>query len=316
MKNRLALLLGGLLAVAGSTAPAAPLQRTDVPGTAIWLAHADCDGLRPTVVGQYLLAEMEKPEAQEKFAAFQAIFSFDPRKQLHGLTIFSTGSRAEDPVLLMYADFDPERLATLAKAAKDSQTTTHNQHTIYNWVDEKKAAKDGVQPRTFAAISGRNIIVFGQQEAPVVQALDVLDRTAPGLAATAFPQLGTPGGTSLIEAATQKLDAAATDPSAAVFRLAKRLQLQLGEVSRQVTGRLVLEAGDESLAKTMATVAQGLVGLMKLQANKPDAVKFAESLSFAQDGPNVTISLAMTAEDIVASMKADAARKAKSADKK
>ncbi len=310
MKTKFVLLCGGLLATAGSSVTAATLQRSDVPAEALWLAHADCDGLRPTVVGQYLLAEMDKPEAQAKFAAFQAIFSFDPRKQLHGLTLFSTGSKPEDPVLLVYADFDSDRLVTLAKAAKDSQTTTHNQQVIYNWIDEKKPAKDGVQPRTFAAISGRNIVIFGQKEAPVAQALDVLDRTARGLATGSFPQLGAPGNANLIEAATQKIDAAATDPSAAIFRLAKLLQLQASETGRQVTARLTLEAGDENVAQTMTTVAQGLVGLMKLQQNKPEAVKFAEALSLVQDGPVVTASLTMPAEDVVAGMKADAARKA------
>lgn len=317
MKTKFALLLGSLLAAAGSQATAATLQRNDVPAAVLWVVHADCDGLRPTVVGQYLLAEMNKPEAQAKFAAFQAIFNFDPRKQLHGLTLFSTGSEPEDGVLLMYADFDPDRLVTLAKAAKDSQTTAHNQHLIYNWVDEKKPVKNGVQPRTFAAISGRNIVIFGQKEAPVTQALDVLDRTASSLAAGTFPQLGAAGDTSLIEAATQKIDAAAADPNAAIFRLAKLLQLQVGETGRQVTARLTLGASDEGVAKTMASVAQGLVALMKLQQDKPGTVKFAEALSLAQEGPVVTASLTLPAEDVVAGMKADAARKAaKQAEKK
>lgn len=315
IKNSLAILVGSLLATA-STINAAPLQRADVPAGSIWLAHADCDGLRPTVVGQYILAELDKPEAQAQMAALQAIFSFDPRKQLHGLTLFSTGSKPEDPVLLLYADFDADRLTTLAKAAKDSQNTKHNDHVIYNWIDEKKPEKDGVQPRIYASICGKNTIVFGQQEAPVAAALDVLDHKSPALAASAFPQLGKAGGTSLIEAATEKLDAVTKDPNAAVLKLAKRIQLQLGEANRQVTGRLVLEAGDEGVAKTMSSVAQGLIGLMKLQTDKPDNLKLADALAIAQDGTTVTVSLTIAAEDVVAGMKADAERKAKAAQKK
>src|ERR1039458_5780763 len=125
------------------------LQRADVAGEPAWVLHLDCDSLRPTALGQYLLAEMEKPEAQAKFDAFQTIFNFDLRKQLHGLTLYSTGKVPEDGVLLVYADFDPSRLVTMAKAAQGYQSTTFKQHVIHNWVDEKKKAKLGVKPRVY-----------------------------------------------------------------------------------------------------------------------------------------------------------------------
>src|SRR5262252_3017054 len=97
-------LFAGCLLAASFTASANPLQRTDVPADPAWVLHVDCDALRPTVLGQYLLSELEKPDAQDKFAAFQSIFNFDPRKQVHGLTLYSTGSAPEDGVLLVYAD--------------------------------------------------------------------------------------------------------------------------------------------------------------------------------------------------------------------
>src|ERR1039457_7495595 len=116
------------LTAAGLPAWAGPFQRADVPAEPAWVLHLDCDSLRPTALGQYLLAEMEKPEAQAKFDAFQTIFNFDLRKQLHGLTLYSTGKVPEDVVLLVYADFDPSRLVTMAKAAQGYQSTTFKQH--------------------------------------------------------------------------------------------------------------------------------------------------------------------------------------------
>src|SRR3954462_12454889 len=127
------LLAGGFPALAG------PLQRADLPAEPAWVVHVDVDGLRPTTIGQYILTEMEKPEAQAKLAVFQSLFSFDLRTQLHGLTLYGTGNSTEDGVLLVYADFDTDKLLTLAKAAKDYQSTTHNQHTIHNWVDNKRS---------------------------------------------------------------------------------------------------------------------------------------------------------------------------------
>ena len=118
-------------------APAVPLQKADVPADPMWLLHLDFDRLRPTTVGQYILSELEKPAAQAKLAAFQALFKFDLRTQLHGLTVYGLPDAPDKGVLLVYADFDAEHLATLAKAANDYQSAAHKQHTIHSWIDRK-----------------------------------------------------------------------------------------------------------------------------------------------------------------------------------
>src|ERR1019366_4619407 len=202
------------LTAAGLPAWAGPFQRADVPADSAWVLHVDCDALRPTAIGQFLLTEMEKPDAQAKFAAFQSILGFDPRTQLHGLTLYSTGKAPEDGVLLVYGDFDPERLLTLAKAASDYHSTTYKQQTIHNWIDEKKKDKEGAKPRVYAALQGKHIVVFAQQETRVGQALDVLNRATPNLAGSGvFPQLGASGSTSILQAAARQLDIPDSTPN-------------------------------------------------------------------------------------------------------
>ena len=275
------------------------------------MLHVDCDTLRTSAIGQWLLSEMDKPVAQAKFAALQMMFNFDPRKQLHGLTLYSSGKTPEDGVLLVYADFDADRLVTLAKAAKEYQSTTYKQHVIHNWLDDKKEAKHGIKPRVFAAIQGGHIVVFGQQEVRVAQALDVLDRAAPNLAASGvFPQLGVSDSGSLVQAAARKLELPDSDPNAALFRLSKMARLQVGESAGQLRATLSLEAGDEDVARQMATVGQGLVALMKLQKDNPGSAKLASALSLKQDGTSVVVSLAVPTAEAIDFAKADAARKA------
>jgi len=78
---------------------------------------------------------------------------------------------------------------TLAQAAKGHQTSAHGQTAIHNWMDEKKPAVNGVQPRVYAAIQG-NRVIFGQREGAIAQALDVLAGAAPNLSGTKiFPDL-------------------------------------------------------------------------------------------------------------------------------
>jgi hypothetical protein len=288
-----------------------PLQRSDVPADPAWVLHLDCDSFRSTVIGQFVLTEMEKPEAQAKLAAFQSIFNFDLRKQPHGLTLYSTGKAPQEGVLLVYADFDDDRLLTQARAAQDYQCTTYKQHVIHDWIGDKKKAKNGVKPRIYAAIQGGHIVVFGQQKARVAQALDVLDRAAPNLATSGqFSQLGAAGSEAVLQGAARKLDLPESDPNAALFRLAKAARLQAGEAQGQLKASLTLEVNDEDTAKQMSLVGQGLLALMKLQKDNPGSVKLAESLSFKQDGGGVVAALAVPTGEVIEFMKADAARKA------
>jgi hypothetical protein len=311
MRPSLSIFCAGALATIGVTAMAAPLQRADVPAEPMWVLHVDCDALRPTAVGHYLLAEMDKPDAQAKFAVFQTLFSFDPRKQLHGLTLYSSGKAPEDGVLLVYADFDAERLVTLAKAATDSRSTAYKQHVIYNWIDDKKKAKNGVKPRTYAAVQGNRAVIFSQQETRVAQALDVLDRATANLSSSGvFPQLGASGDTSFIAASARKLELPDSTPNAAIFRLAKLLRLQVGEANHQIAATLSMETNDEDVAKQAASVVQGLLALAKLQTGKPEASKLADALSLKQDGATVVASLAMPAADVINLLKAEADKQA------
>ena len=286
-------LAAGCLAAASFTALAAPLHRADVAANPVWLAHVDFDGLRPTPIGQYILAELNKPEPEAKLAAFKAIVGVDPRTQLHGATVYSVGSAPEHGVLLVYADFDADRLVTLAKAATDSQHNTYKQHVIYNWIDDKQKPREGVKPRIYAAIDGARV-VFGKREERVAQALDVLDGVLSTLASsTAFPELGAAGDTSFLEAAASRFDFATGDPNAAVFRLSKQGMVQVGAANEQLTGVLSLEAKDAEIAGNMAEIGRGLIALMRLQQDRPEAVKLAQALTLKQDGARITVNLSV-----------------------
>jgi hypothetical protein len=303
------ILLAAWLLTAATAAHAAPLQRADVIHEPLWVLHVDADALRPTVIGQHLLTEMEKPEAQQKFAAFQAIFSFDPRRELHGLTLYGASKAEEDGVLLAYADFDAARLTTLAEGAKDHKSSAHRQYTIHNWIDEKKKEKQGGQPRTYAAIHGGRVVVFAQKESRVAEALDVLDRAKPNLATNLqFPKLGP--GPAFIQGVARKLELPANDPNAAVFKQSKLVTLSVSEIQRKLQAVLTLETDSEEVAQQVESIGRGLVGLLALQKDKPEAQKLAQGLAVQQDGAAVTVKLSILAEEVVGMMKAGAAKKA------
>lgn len=292
---------------------AGPLQRAEVPASVAWMLHLDCDALRPTAIGQYVLAAMDKPEAKAKLAAFQTIFNFDLRTQLHGATLYGPGPTPEDAVLIVYADFDPARLLTLAQAAKDYQSSLHNQTVIHNWIDEKRPANPVVKPRTYAAIQG-NRIIFGQREDRVAQALDVIAGSAPSLASSnSFSEFGAPGDSHFLEAAANKMNLPDAAPNAAMLKLTQTVQLSLSEVQQQFQAKVVLVADSAEVAGHILSVAQGLVALAKLQTDKPESVKLANAITLTQDAARVIGTFTLPDGDVVEIMKADAARKAAAA---
>jgi hypothetical protein len=294
----------------GPLARAASLQRSDVIADPAWLLHLDCDSLRTATVGQYILSEMAKPEAAAKLAGFQTIFGFDLRTQLHGVTLYGSDGVPENGVMLVYADFDTDRLATLAKASEKYQSSTHKQHVISSWLDQNKPAVNGVKPRVYAAFQDKRII-FGQREAPVATALDVLDGAAPSMAASgAFPGLGVPASGHFVEAAARKMTLPDTAPNAAILKLSKSVLFSLGESQQQLRGAVTLVADSPEVAVQVNAIAQGLVALMKLDTNKPESVAIANALVITQNGAQVAGNLVLPAAQAVEIMKAGAARKA------
>ncbi len=312
---KLTLGLGGICAF-GMLATAAPLQRAEVPANPAWLLHLDCDTLRPTIIGQYLLSEMDKPENKAKLASFQDLVGFDLRTQLHGVTLYGSSPAPEDGVLMVNADFDPARLVKLAESANDYQSSPHGKTVIHNWIDDKRPVKDGVEPRIYAAIQGKRVI-FGQREDRVAQALDVLTGSASNLAASKnFPGLGVSGSTHFVEAAARKMKLPEGDPNAAILKMSQSVQLVLGESQKQVNGTITLVADSEAVSTNILSIAQGLLALVKMQTDKPEDVKLANALTLAQDGDRVLGTVTMPAADAIEIMKADAARKAALAAKK
>jgi hypothetical protein len=296
-----ALVASALVANVGS----APLQRADVPANPAWVVHVDCDAIRPTAVGQFLLGEMAKPENKAKISVLQSLIGIDIATQLHGLTLYNSGTDAKDGVLIVYADFDADKLNNLAQAAKDPESTKHHSITIRSWVDDKKS---GTQKRTYGTIKS-NRVILGQQESTVAAALDVLDG-GPSLAGSKnFPQLGAADSPKCIQAAAHHLDVPGNDPHAAMLKFAQGLRLDVGESEGKVKATLALEAKDGDVAQQMYSVAQGLLALGKLQ-NKPETAKLVNALSLKQDSTWVVANLNVDADDLVEAIKTKAAQKA------
>ncbi|MDB6059436.1 MAG: hypothetical protein JWO95_3280, partial [Verrucomicrobiales bacterium] len=156
-------------------------------------------------------------------------------------------------------------------------------------------------PRVYAAIHGARV-VFGQREASVAQALDVLDGKAGNLSKSGvFPQLGK--GEVWAEAAGSKLKVPGTDPNAAVLKQTKAARFHIGQTGDNVTAEFVLDAENGDGATAVAEILRGLIALGKLNTDHAAGVKVCNALHLTQDAAQVTVTLNMPATEVVDVMK-------------
>jgi hypothetical protein len=95
------------LALGGATAlEAAPLDLKTVPAGSRWLVHLDVDGMRasPVVTKFYDETVANNPMVLQVLDRFAANWGMDPRKDLHGLTMFGEKIAPHHGVLVVRAD--------------------------------------------------------------------------------------------------------------------------------------------------------------------------------------------------------------------
>jgi hypothetical protein len=293
---------------------AAPLQRADVAADPGLLVHLDFDGLRSTSIGKALLAQLNQPDVDTKLAAIKGIFSFDPRTELHGATIYTKAETPQEGVLIVYADFDSNRVLNLGMLAPGFHSITNGSHMIYSWIDEKEKAKDddGGNPHIYASIRGKRLIL-GKAESSVNSALNVLDGADPSLSGgKSFPELNEAAPGTFIQAVVRKFDFGDSAPNAEIFKMSKQVRLEVGETGDNLAAALKLQAKDNNTAIQISAIAQGLLALLKLQEGNADALKIANAVSLRQDGANVIATVSVPSQDVVDLIKtkvADAGRK-------
>lgn len=304
MKRGLGWVAGGIV-LASVAAQALPLQTERVGAGARWVAHVDVDKLKTTQCGRYLLDQLGKDEPNRKLLAFQAMFNFDPRKDVSSVTLYGTDNRPENTVTLVKGTFDTQRLETLVRAGDDYEETKHGLHIVHSWIDHKHG-----DHRLFASIWGDGTVVLGG-EASIGPALDVLDGRAPKVVATTFPGM-TPGRQTAIFIASADLSGATNvNPKAVILAQASSGYLALTEIGDQFQADIGLSAKTVEAATQLESVARGLAAMAVLgQEQSPEVAKLAGATTIVRDGLQVAVALRYPAADLVAGFQQMAQRAA------
>lgn len=297
--------LVALISLAAVAAQAGPIPRNQISADANWYLHADIDQFKQTQLGKYVLEQLAKPEAKEKLDAFKTIFGFDMTTSLHGLTIYGPGNKPEEGVLLVTADFDADRLTTLAKGAKEYTGTPHGKYTIHSWIDDSK------KQRSYGAIAN-GVVIFSQKADRVGAVLDVIDGSKPNLNSVPdAAKLGVTEKSAVLLGAARQANVPGDNPVANMLKNVNSLALSAMENGTQLQTELRLTTGNDESARQIVSINQGLIALLAMQSDKPEVVKLSQALSVAQSNNAVNIALKLPVADTIKMIQDAEAKKKK-----
>jgi hypothetical protein len=298
------LILCGCLWITSWPGQAGVLQRSVIPADAVWWAHLDLAQAKQTQLGRFVIGELDRPAVQAKFAAFQAIFNFDPRHTLQGCTLYGRGHSPQDAVLLLQGLFDAQRLVTLARAGQDYQSETHRLYEVHSWIDQKRSAQYGFKPRSYGAIHPGGLVVLGQNAQRLGEALDVIDGLIPNLETSdAFRKWAGSTEKAFLLAAARRVDGLTTPPRADFLRHCSQISLTAGENGDNLFAQTMLDMNDEPAAQSVFAIIQGLKALTSLRTDNPNAVKLAQAVTLAQDRAQLSIQLHLASAEVIQALR-------------
>jgi hypothetical protein len=300
--KRIVRVLSTSAAVLANTAVAfaSPFNPNDIDPDSAMLLHVDCDAIRASSIGQWLLSE---PAMQDKLASLGARFDLDLRNQLHGITFYMTAPQSNDWVMVIAADFEPGPLLEKAQALHDFLAATNGSHVIYSWLDESSKRSLARNARVFGAISGHHI-VCSHTELRLAHALDLLEDTKRSAEARRAPLPTMPGQRILLESMILKAGFSKAQGPVAFLQMCKSVYLKVSEANHTTTAALHFEADDDGTATQINSIFYGFLGMLKLKAEDANAAKFANSIKITKDGLEVGVTISLPSSEMIDIMKA------------
>ncbi len=304
-----ALIIGciGMISVGAS---AAPFPSRAIPSEARWWLHWDVEAWNRTVPGQTFLGLLKQEEAERKLAAFKAVFGFDPRTDIAGITLCGAGRHG---AVILQGRFDRERILTLLKAADGYSETSTGNHVIYSWLDEKKKDKgNGQRKRIYGAFHGVSTVILSEYESVVQMVLDTLDGRHPAVQLARTDEAAVGG--FLYGMATEL--PAETRPNAHLPG-AQNVRLWVGEIGGQIRCHVSATMASEEKAAQLQKVLEGLRAMAMLNAEQdPRAARWAQSLVVETSGSRISAQLEVPSEDVAQAIREGAQKKLKEATEK
>ena len=289
--------LAAVLTLAAA-ARAEPLDLKQVAADAKWVVHVDVDAMRHSVVlekAHQKCLEMHK-EAAQHMDKLPGMIGMDPRKDLHGVTVYGKDFDKRKGVLILHADVNQKLLKEKAAKAPDHKVTKSGDYELHSWTMK---CKQGTQTVTGAWFKP-NVMVFGGSQDAVKAALDVLAGNASGITGRDSPLAGrnVPGAMFIARAAA--LDPKTRCP---ILKQAESFRVVLGENEGESFYRARLNMKSTEAVVQIKAITEGFRALVSLSKGMDaEALKLIGGLKVTSEGKTLNISWKAKANDVWAAI--------------
>lgn len=300
MRTRGVSVVAVLLAACAAMAQARSVQFKDVPADAAWLAHIDGDAAQSSVVMKKMFDEcIQGTKLAERFDKMKQICGMDPRKDLHGLTLYGTEIARDQGVLIVRAKLDKEALLAKAEKAPDHRTVNYGDHEIHMWT-EKKGGHERTVAGTFQA---PDVLVLASSVDLMKTAIDVFDgkvanlQSGQGPLATEVPK----GAIFLVRAI-----GIGKSPAAKKYPLCSELvgfDYAEGENDGQWHGHITVATENDRIAERVESALKGLRAMFWLHMEgAPKFQHLLDQVEVGRDGKTVVADFQVPASEVAAAM--------------
>lgn len=293
-----ALPLAFACALCAGLGAAAGLPLETLPANAKWVLHLDVKALRDAPMGREILAALAGSPQEAGLKAFEETTGVDVRRDVSAITVCGAGGEEQGGVVYLSGNWNLQKLSAILAGNDRFVSLTYRNHALLSW---NEAGTSKGSARQNACLVSTNLVLLGNREAALKQALDALDgRTAALSTVPRFRRLAPLDADAFLRLiATDLKDIVADNPQAAALPSADSLRLALSSEGRVARLKAVLKAATPEAAQQLQQALVGLQAVLMLQGLKnPDLGQLAQSARIAINGPDVSVQLTAPLETV------------------
>ncbi|MEI8375081.1 MAG: hypothetical protein WCJ35_19845 [Planctomycetota bacterium] len=282
------------LALLAAVGQAAPFDSKNVAADAKWVVHVDVDAVHDSLVVKkaFETCPLLKNDSGKHFDKIIEKFGVDPRKDLHGMTLYGRDTDKTHGVAIVFAKVNQKLLLEKAAHATDHKVAKHGEIDIHSWTQ-----KCGPKTHTAAgAFYKPDVLVFAASVEGVAAAIDVLDGKSPGITDLKSPLGGHVYSGSILLA---RAIAIRPETRCPVLKQAESFRVALGEHDGQSFYRAKLVMKSREAASQVKAINDGFQAMVSLKfSGDADVMKLIDGLQATVKGSTVRIRWDASADDV------------------
>lgn len=281
---------------------AGEFEPAQVPANSQWYLHFDVDGFKKGPLGKFALEQASK-EA-EKIDALALLMQFDPRKDLHGITLFGsvTGDKLVATALVNGRYKKTQLMALLETSVTGFKKEQVNGVEILSWKNKDEDTQEDKQ--SFGTFFDKDHILFGDDRNQLLHALRVLAKKAPALKADTLKGMAKGKGTHYLSGLLH-VKGIPIPPEANFMENVSTIGMTVGENDKNLIVSMKMITTGEEECTQLQLIMQGFVALahLSLITNKEpsakETIEILKGINITKDNKTIFINLSHPVKKIL-----------------